>query len=476
MASNNGDASGRIEKYRVVEFLGKGGVGAVYRAVEDFTRRQVALKVILPEHRENPELRMRFTQEARIGAQLRHPYIVQVLGGGEIRRARGAAENTEPAITIPTLDGQELLDGTLYVVFELLEGSSLKDHVAAHGLLPYWEVPSCLGPLFDAVAHMHARGFIHRDIKPGNVHFGDTLKLLDLGSAKASDEAVERFDGLERTTGTNVPMTWEYRSPETFSSPPEIDPHVDLWALASTIYRVVTGRVPFGNASDVASLVRRILTAHFTPARELDPTLPPAVDDFFARAFALSKADRFPTVEAMRDAVRDAFATPVASDEVARPLVPDTASPEASVTPAPVTVPAAHRSSPRRWGIAAAIGLAVAVLLVVILRVANSGTSQAASIRRQPTATTSHAALVPPGVEGIPATVAAPDPPSDQPPPPVIASPRPVRPRRVPAPPSALRPPEEPRREAAPERPAVTALTSPSPPQRAPGESIDDQL
>jgi len=118
------------------------------------------------------------------------------------------------------------------VVFELLDGPSLREHLQAHGPMPCGEVPTRLAALFDAVAYMHGWGVVHRDFKPGNVHFGATVKVLDLGSAKANDEALFTFDGLERTTGTNVPMTLEYRSPESFGEVPIFDQHADLWAVA----------------------------------------------------------------------------------------------------------------------------------------------------------------------------------------------------------------------------------------------------
>lgn len=360
--------AGRIGQYRVEELLGKGGVGAVYRAVDAFSLRQVALKVILPEHRNNPELRMRFVQEARIGAQLSHPHIVSVLGGGEIRRSRGVREDTEAAIEIPTLDGQELLDGTLYVAFELLEGPSLREHLLAHGPLPYWEVPSALGPLFEAVRYMHARGVVHRDLKPGNLHFGDTLKVLDLGSAKANHEALVTFEGLESTTGNNAPMTWEYRSPETFAGVPVVDPQVDLWALAGTVYRTVTGRVPFGGGSDLPSMVRRIMEGSFTPAREVDPSLPPAVDAFFSRAFALRVEDRFPSVEAMRDAAREAFAAPATRAAEVFPEAPPLAvseTPERSESLRPVELPTRVTGARLRWAVVALVAVTLMTFVVV---------------------------------------------------------------------------------------------------------------
>ncbi|MFO0604699.1 MAG: protein kinase [Polyangiales bacterium] len=467
---------GRIGTYRVVAFLGKGGVGAVYRAVDDFSKRQVALKVILPEHRENAEIRLRFTQEARIGAQLRHPHIVQVLGGGEIRRSRAATEDTEPAVAIPRLDGQELLDGTLYVVFELLEGPSLRDHIAAFGPIPYWEVPSCLAPLFDAVAYMHGKGFVHRDLKPGNVHFGDDLKVLDLGSAKAGDEALARFEGLERTTGTNVPMTWEYRSPETFAEVPENDPQVDLWALAATVYRAVTGRLPFGGASDPASLVRRIVTAQFTPAREVDPSLPPAVDAFFARAFAPDKSDRFPSAQAMFDAARSAFVAPAAPVEDVRHAAPVAAAPETSVTLPPVVVSAPEGRSRQRWGVALVGVLAVAALVVAVLFATRSREPHGAVVARPTTSTAALAAPAPPPQPAYAAPAASADPEPSPPPTPTRSEPR-AGPQLRGSPPASARGrrPSDPSRTPAAASPpsATVAPVEPAPARRPQAQSID---
>lgn len=333
-ASPNATDLGRIGKYRVVGRCGAGGIGSVYRAEDDFLRRTVAIKVLQAAHRNNPTLRARFLGEIRIGAKLAHPHIAAVYDGGEVRRALGEDERTEPADATPRLEGVALEDGTIYFAQEFLAGPTLAEHLRTDGPLRYDQVPRRLGPLLDALAYMHGRGVIHRDLKPSNVHFGATLKLLDLGSAKVCDEADEHFDGVERTTGTSVPLTTSYRSPESFEAPTVYDRYFDLWSTAVILYQAVAGRLPFGSGAEgnFPAMFRRLMEGRYTPLREIDPHVPVAVEDFFARAFALRREDRFESAEAMHEALWRAFTEAPSVEESPSPAV--AAATDAPVAPA----------------------------------------------------------------------------------------------------------------------------------------------
>jgi serine/threonine-protein kinase len=209
--------------YRLSQFLGEGGMGEVFRGVHERTQRTVAVK-ILSSVVGAREL-ARFYHEARVLSTLEHPNIVKLF-------------------ELITLEGRPCL------VMEYVEGESLGDRITRVGQLPVRDATRFLRDIASAVAHIHAQGIIHRDIKPHNVRVtprGD-VKLLDFGIAVSS-----HVRGL--TSTGNVIGTPRYLSPEQRRNDP-ITPASDVWALGVLYYEMTTGRPPFDGATNAELLAR----------------------------------------------------------------------------------------------------------------------------------------------------------------------------------------------------------------------------
>jgi len=268
-------------KYHVVGILGRGGFGAVYRAVQEPIGRPVALKVMLPQQDAQAGLRSRFFREARIVAGLTDPATVTLYDYGE-----------EP-------------DGRLYMAFELIEGVTLKQ-VLVGGPLEPRRVLRLLLQALGALAEAHRSGCVHRDIKPANlmltrsVHREEALKVLDFGIAKMPAQTAEE-PTLETREGV-ILGTPKYMSPEQARGV-EVDHRTDLYALGCVAWAALTGRAPFEGTSAMDVLMAQVSA----PLPVVDPALgvPPAFEAIIRRALAKAPEDRWPTAEAMARALAD---------------------------------------------------------------------------------------------------------------------------------------------------------------------------
>ncbi len=201
------------------EFIGRGGMGAVYRARQAGLERAVAIKLLPRTAAEDAEFAERFRTEARALARLQHPHIVTIYESG--------------ATT----------DGHLFYVMEYVDGSDLSE-LLAHGALPAAQALSIARAVCEALEYAHARGIIHRDIKPANVLLGDDglVKVADFGLAK-------QFSGPERTENLTVTGaalgTPSYMSPEQRKGQP-VDARADLYSLGVMLYEMLTGELPQG--------------------------------------------------------------------------------------------------------------------------------------------------------------------------------------------------------------------------------------
>jgi predicted Ser/Thr protein kinase len=249
-----------IAGYRVVELLGRGGMSVVYRAEHVRLGRPAALKLLgapigAADHRE------RFLRESKLAASLDHPSIVPVYDAGEE-------------------------DGLLYIAMAYVEGSDLKTLLVKEGKLPLRRALRILGQIASALDAAHARGLVHRDVKPANILVGpdDRAYLSDFGVVKELAAA-----GTTRT-GSFV-GTIEYSAPEQIEGK-DVDARADVYALACVLYECVVGTPPFHRSSDVA-----VLNAHLhAPPPKLSkaaPDLPPALEPVLAKALSKSPLDRY---------------------------------------------------------------------------------------------------------------------------------------------------------------------------------------
>jgi serine/threonine protein kinase len=286
-----------IGRYLIEAPLGSGGFAVVYRAVDTVLERTVALKVVDPAAHRNPTIGRRFVQEGRAVASLDHPAVVPVYDAGEH-------------------------DGVLWMAMRLVEGRSVDQALTAGRQFRPDEVVAVIERIGSALDHAHARGVVHRDVKPSNLLLESDdphrAHLADFGIA-ATARSMGRY-----TTGALG--TAAYMAPEQ-ARPSEVGPPADLYSLGCVAYEMLTGGRPFPGDDYVA-----LLYAHATHV--VPPVGQPAVDAVLARALAKSPADRAPSGAALAQALRDAL-------DVTGPMWPAPAPTHvtASVTePAPTEV------------------------------------------------------------------------------------------------------------------------------------------
>ncbi|UQA60752.1 serine/threonine-protein kinase [Polyangium aurulentum] len=235
----------QIDRYRLVEKIGAGGMAEVYRANDEVLGRDVAIKLLHPEIARNTEGRQRFVREAQAMARLEHPGIVRVY---EV----GITEDERP-----------------FLVMELLRGGSLADALERFGKLPPYDVARIVAQAARALQAAHDAGFVHGDIKPGNIAvtnlvFDIELKILDFGIARMLAGQDERPGGLAGT-----PM---YMASEQIGRG-EISNKVDIYALGVVAYEALTGRRPFEGRSP-SEIFRAIVFENFVNPRTLDSSIP----------------------------------------------------------------------------------------------------------------------------------------------------------------------------------------------------------
>ena len=278
--------------YRIERKIGEGGMGAVFKGVHPAFGQEVAIKVLDPLLARDPELRARFVQEARIQMGLRHQGIVQVL--------TGQVDGDSPCL-----------------VMEFVDGMSLADVLARRGALPPAEAARIFVQVLDAVAHAHAQGVVHRDLKPGNI-----LVQAD-GTAKVADFGIAKVVGDARMTRTGTTMgSPHYMAPEQVLGRKEIDARADIYALGATLFETLTGRPPFadvlppGAEGDFALREAHVRRAPPDP-RTLVPSLPRALAEVALIALRKNPDERFQSCAAFKaallDAARDAAPTPASA-------------------------------------------------------------------------------------------------------------------------------------------------------------------
>ncbi len=266
-------------RYLLKREIARGGAGAVFEAEHLYTKRSVALKLLVPEQRSAPEPRARLLREALALSAARHPGVVSALDAGETD------------------------DGTPYLVLELLEGRSLEGILAVRRRLGASEVAWLGAAICDALHSAHRRGIIHRDIKPSNVFVArdeqgrEVVKLFDFGVAK-----VESQD-MRITLSGSLLGTPEYMAPEQLLAH-EVDARADIYALGVTLYECLTGVVPFEGS--FGEVLLKVSTEALPPlsskVSELSPSFAAAVE----RALSREPGQRFPDAQAFLQSLRKA--------------------------------------------------------------------------------------------------------------------------------------------------------------------------
>ena len=270
----------RVSHYRITGKLGIGGMGIVYEAEDVRLPRKVALKFLPEESADDPDAERRFQREADTIAQLNHPNICTIY---EIDRHEGRA----------------------FIAMECVEGLNLKTYMARHELSTSDIVEIAL-QVAAALASAHAKGIVHRDIKPGNIIVSDQhqVKVLDFGLARRfkTIETEELDLGPDGSTIPGRPMgTANYMAPERILQLP-LDPRCDLFSLGVVIYEMATGRLPFAGASP-SETVANILDKDPEPLTRLAPRHPRSLEQIVRRLLAQRASDRFSTAADLTNAL-----------------------------------------------------------------------------------------------------------------------------------------------------------------------------
>jgi streptogramin lyase len=257
---------------RIEAIAGRGGMGVVYRATQTALSRTVALKVIAPEYAADALFARRFQSESRIAASIEHPNVIPVHEAGE-------------------------RDGVLYLIMRYVEGTDLRQLLAAEGRLEPDRAAHLLAQVASALGAAHNRGLLHRDVKPANVlianDFGsEHAYLTDFGIAKA----MEATGGMTRTGA--IVGTPDYMAPERMEEGGG-DARSDVYALGCVLYQSVTGELPYVRDNPMATVFAHV-NAPIPSAHQRNPAVPSTLDEVVRRAMAKRPDQRYETASDLR--------------------------------------------------------------------------------------------------------------------------------------------------------------------------------
>src|SRR5208337_2093774 len=251
-------------RYEILELLGQGGMGAVYKARDREVDRLVALKVIRPELAGHPDILRRFKQELILARQVTHKNVVRIFDLG-------------------TADGRK------FITMDFIEGRDLKSIINERGSIPAAEAVPIVQQICRGLEAAHTEGVVHRDLKPQNVMVDDAGRvwLMDFGLARSME-----LSGLTRT---GVLMgTPDYMSPEQARAE-KVDARSDLFSVGIIFFEMLTGRLPFQADTLMAKLLQRV-QQRAVPVTEIDPTIPPDVSAVVSKCLEPDVTKRYQSV------------------------------------------------------------------------------------------------------------------------------------------------------------------------------------
>ena len=267
------------DRYRVIEKIGEGAMGTVYRAEHVQISKAMAVKLLHHEVEQNPENVARFHREAEAASRLNHPNTVHVFDFGRTK------------------------SGSLYLVMEYVDGDDLGKVIAAEGAMPFGRVAYLCAQVTGSVADAHAAGVIHRDLKPENIVIsegrdGERPKVLDFGLAKLFEGNV----GTQVTSSGTIVGTPYYMSPEQIHGQ-ELDGRSDVYAMGAIMYECVVGKPPFDAPNPVGVLSKHLSEEPQPPSTRSPLSVPVEADEIIMRCLEKDPADRYQSAEDLRQAL-----------------------------------------------------------------------------------------------------------------------------------------------------------------------------
>lgn len=261
-------AAHQIPGYKIIGKVGAGAMAFVYKAKQLSLNRTVAIKVLPKRFSENPEYVQRFYKEGQAAGKLNHPNIVQAIDVGEA-------------------------GGYHYFVMEFVEGKTIADDLTNGNVFDEKEAIEIIIQVAHALAHAHANGLVHRDVKPKNIMVNNegVVKLADMGLARETTDIETAQSEAGKAYGTPY-----YIAPEQIRGKIDIDGRADIYGLGATFYHMVTGRVPF-MADDSSEIMRKHLRERLTPPDHINTSLTAGTSEVIEIMMAKRRENRYKTVE-----------------------------------------------------------------------------------------------------------------------------------------------------------------------------------
>ncbi len=276
-----------VDNYKIIEVIGRGGMGVVFKAMDLNLEKIVALKMIDPFLARNDNFMKRFRTEAKALARLENANIVNVY----------ALRETELG---------------LFMVMEYVQAKTISERMKEQGAFSVQDTLNITAQILNAIGHAHKAGIIHRDIKPNNILLGDdgVVKVMDFGLAKVVQDSASQNTVTQTAAGTLY-----YMSPEQIKGLGNVDNRSDIYSIGMTVYEMITGRTPFEKSESEFTIQKQIIEGKIPPPTKFNPSIPRALTKFVMKAIDKDPDKRFQDISGMMPDLQQIQAAETGADE-----------------------------------------------------------------------------------------------------------------------------------------------------------------